>query len=148
MVLLRRSSTTDQDSTPLRCPYGDDDGKKDHGYLSCRTKLILRILFCSAAAVLTTYAAYQRRGVINRGRNASQICGRPLPFDLSNHDEWPTPYTPSYYQQESATASNEEINDGAKKEKKAQGAILLKRDKPFRGLAESINGFFHTVDVA
>ena len=88
------------------------------------------------------------RGVINRGRNALQICGRPLPFDLSNHDEWPTPYTPSYHQQESVTASDEENKGGAKKEKKAQGVILLKHDKTYRGLTESINGFFHTLDVA
>ena len=141
MVLLRkRSSAADLDDSSSDCPFvGGDDIKKDRGYLSCRMKLVSRILFFSAAAVLTAYAAYQNRGVINQGRNALQICGRPLPFDLSNHDEWPTPYTPSYHQQESGSGSNE---------KKAQGSILLKNDKPFRGLTESINGFFHTLDVA
>ena len=140
MVLQRkRSSATDLN--PSDCPFRGDDIKKDRGYpsCSCRMKLVSRILFYSAAAVLTSYAAYQKRGVINRGRNALQICGRPLPFDLSNQDEWPTPYTPSYYQQESGSGSNE---------KKAKGSILLKNDKTFRGLTESINGFFHTLDVA
>ena len=141
MVILRkRSAEADLDDSSSDCPFGGDDIEKDRGYPSRRMKLVSRILFFSAAAaLLTAYAAYQRRGVINRGRNALQICGRPLPFDLSNHDEWPTPYTPSYYQQESGSGSNE---------KKAQGSILLKNDKPFRGLTESINGFFHTLDVA
>ena len=148
MGLLRKRSSANLDDSPLKCPSGGDEGMKDRGYLSCRMKLFSRILFCSAAAVLTAYAANRTRGVIKRGHNASRICGRSLPFDLSNHDEWPTPYTPSYGQKESVTASDEENKDGIKKDKKAQGAILLKRDKPFRGLTESINGFFHSIDVA
>lgn len=102
---------------------------------------ILQILVCSAFAAALTYTAYHiSQGAIKRSRNATQICGRPIPINLSKHDEWPTPYTPSYNHQESGSRSKKEKEDGS--------FLLLKHDKPFGSHANAINGFFHALDVA
>ena len=116
--------------------------KASTGSWFLRIEQILQILICCAAAAALTCTEYLIQGVIiSRGRNASTLCGRPIPINLSKHDEWPTPYTPSYGHQESGSRS--------KKEKEDSTFVLLKSDKPFSNShAEAINGFFHAMDVA
>ena len=61
----------------------------------------------------------------------TKICGRYISINLSDHDSWPTPYTPSYFEKE-PTDSTE--------------AVLVQGNFPFGNTL--IVGLFHAIDLA
>ena len=65
---------------------------------------------------------------------ARQICGRKIPFDLFDTSTWPTPYTPSYFEQEPTNSEK---------------AMLIRKDEEFDFVRiRSINEFFSALDMA
>ncbi|KAL7490300.1 hypothetical protein ACHAW6_016077 [Cyclotella cf. meneghiniana] len=67
----------------------------------------------------------------NPQSSGSKICQRDIPIDLSDHTKWPTPYTPSYFDEEPADSEE---------------GVLLVRDGPYGNTL--IIGFFHSIDLA
>ena len=64
----------------------------------------------------------------------SQICGRKIPFDLFDTSTWPTPYTPSYFEQDSADSEK---------------AMLIQKDGEFDfERIRYINEFFSALDMS
>jgi hypothetical protein len=112
--------------------FSDNDDKKAHGRrnVSGSIKSLMQIGLIGSATVIAYNNFFKMRS--NR-LNAKDVCGRPIPIDLSNHATWPTPYTPSYFENEPENTKE---------------VVLLNNDAPYGQLTTGFSGFMHALDLA